>query len=110
MLPSASAYLDTLGSHDLLKLVYRDHIALKHASRKRLAAEMSETNKQLESSSSKQKRTDVSLQNNGDSEKQGKAIDVLSKMLTRYLMAVPLFQFSKFQCMTYEYEFEKIVS
>ena len=36
----ASEYVSTLGTGDVARLVYRDHVRLKHASRKRLASEL----------------------------------------------------------------------
>lgn len=81
----ACEYIDTLPAHEILKLVYRDHIVLKHASRKRLASEMADTTKELEAHDCRDGGPVLAaLGNHGET----LSADILSKMLVRYLLLV----------------------
>ena len=79
--PAAGEYLSTLDVPELLKLVYRDHIVLKHAGRKRLASEMESKLKEIE-------RPQSSNQALASATDEAKRIHVLSKALVRYLTTV----------------------
>ena len=74
-------YLETLPLNELMKVVYRDHIVMKHASRKRLATEMTETSKKIDNQ--------LNAENPRSENPEQVTMDVLSKMLVRYLILVP---------------------
>lgn len=81
--PAAMSYLSTLQVTDLIKLVYRDHIQLKHGSRKRLAAEVSRNTKRLQDSQKNpNQREDEAV------EDMESTVDPMSKMLVKYMMVV----------------------
>ena len=79
--PAAEEYLSTLDVPELLKLVYRDHIVLKHAGRKRLASEMESKLKEIERPQSSNQALALATD-------EAKRIHVVSKALVRYLTTV----------------------
>ena len=81
--PAAWEYLSTLDAPELTKLVYRDHIILKHAGRKRLACEMETKLKGIERPQS----SNQALASTTD-EAEAKRTHVVSKALVRYLTTV----------------------
>ena len=66
---------------ELARLVYRDYVPMKHASRKRLASEL----QSIEASAPRLPRQRLALDD--DAENAGTVL--LSKLLLRYLMEVP---------------------
>lgn len=74
--PAAAPLLSGMSVGELTKLVYRDHIPMKHASRKRLASEI----QMLESNVQPQQRQRRAL----EAGNAGK--DLLSQLLVQYLM------------------------
>lgn len=80
---SAWPYMQSLSEAQAAKLVYRDHINMKHADRKRLATEIETKSQQLELQP-KIAVGGLQLEDGGDS----KDADCMTKMLLKYLVEV----------------------
>ena len=80
-------YIESLDMGDLAKIVYRDHVRIKHACRKRLAEEMEEKdNHEQNVMKDVQKKSDYPQE---DSVKD--RVDMVSHMLAKYLLQVGWF-------------------
>ena len=77
----------TLQVTDLMKLVYRDHIQLKHANRKRLASEVDDVTRKLDVPQPLFDGNNAEVQAVRDG--QPAAVDVMSQTLVKYLMTAP---------------------
>ncbi len=78
--PSVGTHLDAFAIVDLIKLVYRDYIPLKHGDRKRLSAELEEKTPALLGAC---KRPAIQHPDAGQDER-----NLLSSMLVQYLREV----------------------
>lgn len=78
--PDACSYIESLELGDVAKVLYRDHVRIKHVSRKRLASEMDEKT-QHEHSVLK----DAAIQS-GVLPDAKELEDTVSKMLSKYLL------------------------
>lgn len=92
---AVSEYLSTLSISDLVKLVYRDHIPLKHSNRNRLALEIDELGvADKQSGQQQQHQHDLNRPAlPANSNPTPEEVHLMSKLLVRYLMEVLLQQY-----------------
>lgn len=81
--PQVMEYLTSLKNQEVVKLVYRDHVVIKHSSRKRLASEMQSNSKKLQ---------DMEVPHRAPADAIGDQsnVNLLSKMLVRYMRMASL--------------------
>ena len=80
--PNALEYLSTLGHGELARIIYRDHVQIKHGSRKRLATEVESKMRVAEQTCSVDPDALLLV------DKAADAPDLMSKMLIAYLREV----------------------
>ncbi len=85
--PLVENCLESMSVGDLARLVYRDHITVKHASRKRLHEEVDEKMKHLDACQQKLNPEYLSVLGPGE-----RKVDPLSKLLVEYLLEAVLFR------------------
>ena len=85
--PLVQNCLESMSVGDLARLVYRDHITVKHASRKRLHEEVDEKMKDLDAFQQKLNPEYLSVLGPGE-----RKVDPLSKLLVEYLLEAVLFR------------------
>lgn len=92
--PAAEQYLSELDIPQIAKLIYRDHVSMKHANRKRLASEMAE--KSLHDEHELQQEQQASgnhVGRLGDQQATETTENLMSKLLVKYLMEVTCIKF-----------------
>ena len=87
---AAWPYLKSLSDSDAAKLIYRDHINVKHASRKRLATEIeANTKKRAIAWAGNEDGDDVAddaIADEDEKEESGDTLECLTKVLVKYLL------------------------